>query len=215
LPFLFESACWWTSALYPFPSSPCEGRCFLHCDENLAALLRPVALGPHTPPSSQNNLAAIHRPVELGPTRFDCHSPLCRAWPHFPRFDSFTSLAFPTAFSTLWFHHRHLNTVLPLCWMARCRGRHSSSLSAKPALSFSFSPQLLPVTIIQSQPQNVRSSALVTSFPKIFPMSHSSLLACSKQQQQGSRKWGPRTLQPVKAQCGTAFVQCSHRFMLS
>ena len=197
MPFLFESACWWTSALCPFP---CEVRCFLYCDENLAAIHRPVGLGPIPPLFSE----------QLG-----CHSPLCRAWPHFPRFDSFTSLAFPTAFSTLRFHHRHLNTVLPLCWMARCRGRNSSSLSVKPAQSFSFSPQPLPATIIQSQPQNVRSSALVTSFLKIFPMSHSSLLACSKQQPQGSRKRGPRTLQPVKAQCGTTFVQYSRRFMQS
>ena len=67
MPFLFESACWWTSALYPFPSSPCEGRCFLHCDENLAALLRPVALGPIPPLFSE----------QLG-----CHSSPCRAWPH-------------------------------------------------------------------------------------------------------------------------------------
>jgi hypothetical protein len=111
--------------------------------------IAPSRLAPYPPPSSQNNLAAMHRTVALGPTRFDCHSPLCRAWPHFPRFDSFTSLAFPTAFSTLRFHHRHLNIVLPLCCMARCRGRHSSSLSVNPVPSFSFSPQPLSVTIIQ------------------------------------------------------------------
>ncbi len=183
-------------------ASPCEGRCFLYCDENVAALLRTVALGPIPPLFSE----------QLG-----CHSSPCRAWPHFPRFDSFTSLAFLTAFSTLRFH-LHFNIVSSLCWMARCRGRHSSSLSVKPALSFSFSPQPLPVTnsIIQSQPKNVRSSALVTSFPKIFSMPHPFFLqACSKQQHQGSRKEGPRTLQPVKAQCGTAFVHCCHRFTQS
>jgi len=80
LPFLFESACWRTSALYPLPSSSCEGRCFLYCDENLAAIHRTVALGPIPPPLLRttwlpfiapsrlvpHGLTAIHRSVALG-----------------------------------------------------------------------------------------------------------------------------------------------------
>lgn len=142
MPFLFESACWWTSALYPLPSSAQP----LLVKVAASFIATRGGLAPHW-------LTAIHRPVELGLIS------LVRLF-YFSRFPNY--LLHPLVPSPL--QHRFvalLDGEVP---------RETLKFALYKTLSFSFSPQPLPVTnsIIQSQPKERSIFSACDQLPKDF-----------------------------------------------